>query len=144
MNERKILTLDSVLSDKIRKKLMTSIMVKNNEAKSQKLKKDKIRKAMQWLNKTYPKCFDIKNRHPFKLHIELEIFAQLGENAPSRIAIRQAIKWYTHGEQYLKHILHDKFRIDLNGDIIEDQPITDTDKEYATGALAHLLSIRKK
>jgi ProP effector len=103
----------------------------------------RIRQTLAWLQTTFPLAFFSKDQKPLKIGIQHDIFKHLDDMAlvdsadtttlptlPSRIAIRQALSYYSNNIYYQKSLVNRDKRIDLDG--VEVADITDLEQEHAT------------
>lgn len=81
------------------KKEKAAIHIKQQREEQQqarKLRFDKRKQALTWLQETYPLCFNSYEPKPLKLHIEKDIFSQLPEELLfPRLYLRHALSYYT-------------------------------------------------
>jgi sRNA-binding protein len=91
-------------------------------------KKKRVLDSVNWLQETYPKCFDLKNPKPLKKGIMNDLFQQ-ALWTKSKTSLRDAISFYVESPLYHQAILEGNFRFDLNGENIEE--INESEKEYS-------------
>ncbi|MCP4923140.1 MAG: hypothetical protein GY915_03790 [bacterium] len=95
---------------------------------------DRQQKCLDFLCKTYPKCFSKKMPRPLKSNILHEIFEDLGEEMPfSKSTLRQTLKVYCHNFKYLSSTLSSRHRIGLDGK--EGDQVTQEHLEHAKNQL---------
>lgn len=101
----------------IRAKQHTAALKKaQQEANRQRFQK--MQKALQWLQETYPDCFNIQAPKPLKIRIEKDIFAVLPEDLPfPRLAIRWALSYYAKSSKYRETLSTATYRYDLQGNV---------------------------
>lgn len=88
---------------------------------AQKKKKEEIKTALGWLQQTYPQCFSSQDPKPLKLKIEADLFAELpSDQNLSKVKIRQALNYHTKSIAYLKSLIHNTHRYDLQGHAVEE------------------------
>jgi ProP effector len=103
----------------------------------------RTRETLAWLQTTFPLAFFTKDQKPLKIGIQHDIFKHLDDIAlveaadttilptlPSRIAIRQALSYYSSNIYYQKSLVNRCKRIDLDG--VEVADISDLEQEHAT------------
>ncbi|OJX12315.1 MAG: hypothetical protein BGO77_06260 [Caedibacter sp. 37-49] len=89
--------------------------------KAQKKKKEGIKTALRWLQETYPECFNPQAPKPLKLKVEADLFAALpSDQSLSKVKIRQALEYHTKSIAYLKSLLNNTHRYDLQGHAVEE------------------------
>ncbi|WP_010304264.1 ProQ/FINO family protein [Candidatus Odyssella thessalonicensis] len=93
-----------------------------------------IQTALRWLQETYPNCFSKDTPKPLKKRIEKDIFAQ--ELPFARILIRYTLSFYTRWHKYLKSLVAETHRHNLQGEPVEE--IAETDKAHALEKLKQL------
>lgn len=156
MNDRPKLTIKKPLSPEKQFQLSqglqyrTSNVPKKLSAKEQEhlmqdaqnKKREGIKTALGWLYEKFPACFNPKDLKPLKLHIEKDIYPYLEQGgAPSRIKIRNALKYYTHNINYVKSLISGSHRYDLLGQLVEE--ITLEQKTFAQDKLEKFYEIMK-
>lgn len=82
----------------------------------------------EWLFKEYPSTFRVHSPIPLALGTSKELIAQLPESI-SRNDFKSAMSWYCGRKDYLKAILKNTQRINLQGELIGE--ITELDKTSA-------------
>jgi sRNA-binding protein len=82
----------------------------------------------EWLFKQYPAVFRVHNPIPLALGTSKELIAQLPESI-SRNDFKSAMSWYCGRKDYLKAILKNTQRINLQGELVGE--ITELDKTSA-------------
>lgn len=70
---------------------------------------------MEWLLKEYPKAFNFKNKIPLKIRILLDLLKVRPDHIV-RKDLQTAIYFYTSRFSYLRAVVSEDHRIDLNGD----------------------------
>lgn len=94
------------------------------------------------LEELFPKCFNQTEPKPLKLHIEQDLFALESVLAlGTKTALRNALKLYTIHPPYLKAVLEQEDRYDLEGNPVEK--IEQKHKEYAQEKLEKRLKAKK-
>lgn len=107
------------------------------EKREQRASRDKFRRTLNWLQETYPNCFDIENPKPLKLKIEFELFEAIKDNDEfSNLNMRKALSFYTSRLKYQESFLIHAHRVDLNGHAAE--AIEDKHREYAQGQITEI------
>lgn len=91
-------------------------------------KKKRVLVSIKCLKKTYPKCFDRKNPKPLKKGIMNDILQQRLWKQ-SKTSLKHAISFYVGSPLYHQAILEENFRINLNGENVEE--INESEKEYS-------------
>ena len=81
----------------------------------QKIAAERRRQALIWLRTNFPKTFP-DSPMPLKISIHQDIFVLSLTDAPPKRLIRQALGFYANSFSYLKSLVIDAPRIDLNGD----------------------------
>ncbi len=130
MNDRPKLTLKKPLSLEKQSQLfqtlksLTPISPKKLTPKEQdqimqearKRKRESINATLKWLQETYPNCFKAQAQKPLKIKIEEDLFKELpSDQSITKIKVRQAIAHYTRNRAYLKCLLQETHRYDLQG-----------------------------
>ena|ERR1700722_19757586 len=95
--------------------------------------------SVKWLEKTYPKCFNRKNRKPLKKDIMQDILEQ-GRWTESKTSLRAIISFYVGSPLYHQAILRESFRYDLRGEKVEE--IRESEKEFSKKRLEKVRTAR--
>jgi sRNA-binding protein len=82
----------------------------------------------EWLFKQYPSTFRVHNPIPLALGTSKELIAQLPESI-SKNDFKSAMSWYCGRKDYLKAILKNTQRINLQGELVGE--VTEFDKTSA-------------
>ncbi len=115
---------------------------KQQDREAKQKKKKAIKAALTWLYEHFPKCFNLENLKPLKLHIDRDIYPYLEqEGSPSKIKIRVALKYYTSNLEYLKALINGSQRYDLKGQQVEE--ITQEQKDFARDKFEKVLQSMK-
>lgn len=95
-----------------------AISLKKIQQEANRQRFQKMQKALQWLQETYPECFNLQSPKPLKIRIEKDIFASLPEGLPfPRLAIRRALGYYTKSSRYQEALSTSIHRYDLQGNV---------------------------
>lgn len=105
---------------------------------------NQLKSIMLFLEKNYPKTFNFKNPLPLTVGIFQELLSKVyfdtSLDVPfDKIGLRKFLVYYTDRKPYLKAIVKEKWRYDLNGDMVEE--ITQDQKDYALKHLEFIKSI---
>lgn len=84
------------------------------DKENQKKAKERFFLAKTWLEDTFPKAFNFKDPKPLNLNIEHDIFQV--KSPFSRSLIRKVIAYYVYNTAYLKSIVREDGRYDLQGE----------------------------
>lgn len=95
--------------------------------------------SLEWLAKTYPQCFTLKQPKPLKKGIIEDILKQ-GLWTGSKTSVRSALTFYVASPSYHRVLLQEKFRYDLDGKRVEE--ITEAEKEFSKQRLSLLKAKR--
>ena len=99
----------------------------------------KTRNTIGWLCDRFPDCFNYKNIRPLKQLIHKDIISSLSpEDEVTKMDIMRALTCYTRHGAYLKSIIAQDHRIDLQG-----QPAGDVEESHKTYAM-EIKETRKK
>jgi sRNA-binding protein len=94
------------------------------------------------LEQLFPKCFSQTEPKPLKVHIEQDLFALESVLAlGTKTALRNALKLYTIHTNYLKAVIEQEDRYDLEGNPVEK--VEQKHKEYAKEQLDKRLKDKK-
>lgn len=86
------------------------------EQREQREKRQKLFRTLQWLDETFPLCFNKESPKPLKIKIEVDLFAAIKENDEfSNVNIRKALGFYTSRLAYQESFLTHDHRVDLEG-----------------------------
>ena len=88
------------------------------EQKDREQSKKLFHKTKAWLESTFPKAFNFKDPKPLKLGIEQNLL--LVSSPYSKRQLRRCLGSYCFSRAYLKAVLHENWRYDLNGEKIEE------------------------
>lgn len=104
------------------------------ERNEQRAKRAKFKRTLEWLDETFPKCFNQKSPLPLKIKIEADLFQALKDNEAygaefSNLNIRKALSFYTSRLAYQESILTHTHRVDLDGN--DAGALDDTHKAHA-------------
>ncbi|MEN8237046.1 MAG: ProQ/FinO family protein [Pseudomonadota bacterium] len=97
--------------------------------KSRQQRDEETRKVMELLCQRFPECFHASTLKPLKLGIQEDLLAEHFEGMPSKKAIRRALTFYTWRMRYLKTLIAQEHRYDLNGE--KSGEVTPHQKEIA-------------
>ena len=107
------------------------------EQKDRDVSKELFHQTKAWLESTFPKGFDFKEPKPLKLGIEQDL---LSVSSPySKTQLRRCLGSYCFNRAYLKAILHENWRYNLNGDKVEE-----ISQEHKDRAMKDLAERKKK
>ena len=110
---------------------------------AQKKKREGIKTALKWLQQTYPQCFNSQDLKPLKLKVEADLFAALpSDQSLSRVKIRQALNYHIKSIAYLKSLLNNTHRYDLQGHAVQE--IYPAHKAWAQERLETIMKKIKK
>ena len=107
---------------------------------------EKARNLSLVLSKLFPKLFsnDIKKIKPLKIHIRQDIAERVKNNPKLEPWFKkygyQAIRLYVNRLSYCNAVLHQKYRYDLDGNIVGK--VTAQEREYAKKNYAKLKAFR--
>jgi len=79
--------------------------------------KERFHETKVWLEATYPKAFNFKEPKPLKLGIELELL--VASSPYSKSQLRKCLRAYCTSRGYLKAIVEENWRYNLNGEQME-------------------------
>lgn len=116
------------------------IFKEQREAK--KLRNEKAKATISWLEQKYPSAFCYNDPRPLKIAIEKDIFDKLGEGDPTKTEIRRALDFYVNNVKYHEAIFVGMKRYDLNGHEVED--VEQSHKEYAQLRMDKIKELRNK
>ncbi len=102
--------------------------------------KKRLLEAVNWLNTTYPNCFNRAAPKPLKIGILNDIISE-GYWQYSKGFLRKTLGFYTGSALYQNSILENKNRYSLNGKEVGE--ITDEDREAVVTRIK-ILNERKK
>jgi sRNA-binding protein len=117
-----------IKDEKKKKKEQQNSKEKPNPLENSYEKKKRVLASVKCLKKTYPKCFDRKNPKPLKKGIMNDILQQ-GLWKQSKTSLKHAISFYVGSPLYHQAILEGNFRINLNGENVEE--VNESEKEYS-------------
>lgn len=90
------------------------------EQREQREKRQKLFRTLEWLDETFPQCFNKEAPKPLKIKIEADLFAAIKDNdAFSNVNIRNALGFYTSRLAYQESFLTHDYRVDLDGKDVE-------------------------
>lgn len=128
------------------KKNSVQAQVKSAEAQAKKEKAERIKELITYLNTKFPKCFILEGEvRPYKVHILQDVWDSFTEEELqkfSKTAIRRALRYYTHRNEYLNAIKVGAVRCDLEGN--DAGVIVESEVEYAKNQIVELEEQRKK
>ena len=100
------------------------------EQHEQRQKRQKLFRTLEWLEATYPRCFNKDMPKPLKIKIEVDLFAEIKENDEfSNVNIRNALGFYTSRLAYQECFLTHEHRVDLEGQ--EAEALEQKHKDFA-------------
>ena len=79
--------------------------------------KERFHEAKTWLESTYPKAFNFEEPKPVKLGIERELL--VASSPYSKSQLRKCLRAYCTSRGYLKAIVEENWRYNLNGEKVE-------------------------
>ena len=136
MTKQKV-TLRAALTPKALKRMEdlkvagTTTEQQRKEQREQRQKRQKLFKTLQWLEETFPNCFNKDAPKPLKLKIETDLFAIIKDNDDfSNVNIRNALGFYTSRLAYQESILAHDHRVDLEGKEVD--AIEQKHKDFST------------
>lgn len=88
---------------------------------------ESFEKVKNWLEAIYPKAFNFQNPIPLKRGIWHELLAK--DSPFSEAQLHNALKGYVRSDPYLKSIIQQQWRHDLNGEQTEE--ILEGEREYS-------------
>lgn len=99
----------------IKKKKRHKVLTPEQQARRATLKK-----ALTWLNETFPNCFNLSTPKPLKRQIAADIFSHLPEDqSVSRRSIRTVLTFYVNRKAYHQALLENNHRFNLEGNSVE-------------------------
>lgn len=100
------------------------------EQQEQRQKRQKLFRTLEWLEETFPLCFNKEMPKPLKIKIEIDLFAVIKDNdAFSNVNIRNALGFYTSRLAYQESFLTHGHRVDLEGK--EAEALEQKHKDFA-------------
>jgi len=100
------------------------------EQQEQRQKRQKLFRTLDWLDETFPQCFNKDAPKPLKIKIEVDLFAAIKENDEfSNVNIRNALGFYTSRLAYQESFLTHDHRVDLDGK--EAEALEQKHKDFA-------------
>ena len=100
------------------------------EQREQRQKRQKLFQTLEWLEETFPQCFNKDMPKPLKIKIEFDLFAAIKENDEfSNVNIRNALGFYTSRLAYQESFLTHDYRVDLDGK--EAEALEQKHKDFA-------------
>ena len=133
--QAKIFQMMGVRAEPLKKKRQETFLSLENVPK----KKKSPFISLNWLAKTYPRCFNLRNPKPLKKGIIEDILKQ-GLWIDSKTSLRSALTFYVASPSYHRVLLQEKFRYDLDGKRVEE--ITEAEKEFSKQRLS-LLKVKR-
>ena len=131
---RAVLTPAALKKMEALRKAGTLTAQQKKEQREQQARRQKFRKTLTWLQKTFPDCFNADQPKPLKIRIELDLFEKITEHPEfSRLNMRKALAYYTSRLKYHESFLTQTHRVDLNGNPVDE--ITDPQRAHAQEAI---------
>ncbi len=112
------------------------------EKREQRDKRQKLFRTLDWLEKTFPFCFNKESPKPLKIKIEVDLFSEIKENDEfSNVNIRNALGFYTSRLVYQESFLKYDHRVDLEGK--EAEALEQKHKDFAVTRIEEIKSKMK-
>jgi sRNA-binding protein len=107
---------------------------------TQKLKQERSLKIIDWLCAKYPKAFNLDEPKPLAIGTGNILLAALPEDISEK-DLNNAMRTYVHRARYVKGIIKQTHRFNLQGEPVEE--ISETDKDSAKIAIDAFNTLRK-